>query len=184
MFPISRYMGFCDSALNVYSLVHKFDFTGRKSDLKGYKWDREGRIPRGHRSSSQFSSVMVINCYHSTRGQQPLKRIVLHIIPREQGEHKAYGTPTKPAWTPPQHSPAHWGQDEPMQGTLCTLCWSLLVVRNIPYSHYGNLLLFLHSAFLELHRRYQHSFILPSPFIQHLRIYYMQGIGFMLWESF
>lgn len=50
---------------------------------------------------------MVINCYHSTGGQQHLwKESVLHTHSPGNRDN------TKPAWTPAQRSPAHRGQDE------------------------------------------------------------------------
>lgn len=127
---------------------------------------------------------MVINCYHSTRGQQPLwKESVLHThSPGNRESTKPTWTPTKPAWTPAQRSPAHWGQDELHIGdSVYPVLMSSGGEWNVLIPHYASVpsLCFFWSYIDDTSI---HS--LPHSFIQHLRIYCMQGIGFMLCRNF
>lgn len=184
MFPISRYKGFvilpwmctpCDNS----------DFTEENLIWK---------VTNGTERASPLGlgAVLVLignghRCYHSARGQQPLwKESVLHTHSPGNRESKAYVDPHQACMDPTPAFACSLGSNELHAGDsvypVFDLFWWWVEHINTPLWKPASVpsLCF----FWSYTRRYQHSFIPSLAHSFNMRIYYMQGIGFMLWRKF
>lgn len=182
--PISRYKGlwFCpECVLLVTTLISL-----KKIWSEGLQMGQRGRIA-GHRAVL----VLIGNGHKllpfNQRSAASLKRIcAAYSFPREQGEHKAYVDPHQACMDPrPAFACSLGSRWAPCRG-LCAprvdLFWWWVEHTNAPLWKPASVpsLCFFWSYIEDTSI---HSFP-PRSFIQHLRIYYMQGIGFMLWRKF